>query len=226
MSTQAPARAPRSSPRTGGCVRNEDAHEEVLRAAVELLEEVGYGKLTIEGVAIRAQVAKSTIYRWWKSKGELVMEAFGQIVAERVPAPDTGSLRGDLTVFIRELYRIGGYPSRREALRGLMAESLLDPAFAEHFHQWVADRRAIVALIISRAAERGEVAPGLDPDYAVDLVFGPFWYRLLVGHAPLDAKLARQHAARLLAGIAAPANTDTRDTDASAPDPADPADRT
>ncbi|KAA2265825.1 TetR/AcrR family transcriptional regulator [Solihabitans fulvus] len=173
----------------------------MLRAAVELLEEVGYGRVTIEGVAARSGVAKSTIYRWWKSKATLVMEAYGHTVAKRVPEPDTGSLAGDLAAFLTELYRVADYPTRAKALRGLMAEAQLDPGFEGAFRDWAQGRRAVLAKLFGRAADRGELAPGLDVEYATDLVFGPFWYRLLVRHAPLAPAEAEAHATRLLAGL-------------------------
>ncbi|MFI6639071.1 TetR/AcrR family transcriptional regulator [Streptomyces sp. NPDC050504] len=193
-------RPPSTARRTGGRVRSQDAHAAVLTAAVALLEEVGYQGVTIEGVARRANVAKSTIYRWWKSKPTLVMDAYRQTVEQRVPVPDTGTLAEDLTVFVADLYRISEHPVRIAALRGLMAEAQLDPAFAQPFGQWVESRRAVVRGLLAKGIGRGELPAGTEADYAIDQVFGPFWYRLLVGHAPLDPADAPAHVARLLHG--------------------------
>ncbi len=190
----------RPSPRTGGRVRSQDAHAAVLTAAVALLEEVGYRGVTIEGVAKRANVAKSTIYRWWKSKPTLVMDAYRETVEQRMPAPDTGSLTGDLTAFVTELYRVGEHPLRVKALRGLMAEAQLDPDFEVPFREWVESRRLALGGLVKRGIERGELPVGTDADLAVDQVFGPFWYRLLVGHAPLDPADAPAHVAGLVQG--------------------------
>jgi AcrR family transcriptional regulator len=189
--------------RAGGRYRNRDAERAVLRATVELLEEVGYGRLTIEGVAARADVAKSTIYRWWTSKPVLVMDAYGYAVAHRVPEPDTGTVDGDLTALLTDLYRISEHPARVRALRGLMAEAQLDPGFAGAFQEWVQTRRATVAALLDRAVARGELPSTVDYVAVTDLVFGPFWYRLLVGHAPLDPRQAAAHAARVLAAARA-----------------------
>ncbi|MCM1971462.1 MULTISPECIES: TetR/AcrR family transcriptional regulator [unclassified Streptomyces] len=188
-------------PRTGGRLRNEDAHHSVLEATAALLVENGYGALTIEGVAKRANVAKSTVYRWWKSKPALVMDAYAHETAARVPEPDTGTLTGDLTAFVTDLYRIGGDPVRAKALTGLMAEAQLDPAFADPFRAWVATRREIVAALLARAVTREELPAGTDLDHATDLIFGPFWYRLLVAHAPLDPADARAHVTTVLHGL-------------------------
>jgi AcrR family transcriptional regulator len=200
---KASAAAAESRPkRTGGSVRNQEAHAEVLAAAAALLKEVGFGELTIEGVAARSGVAKSTIYRWWRSKAELVMETFNQTVTQRVPVPDTGSVSGDLTYFVRELYRVSSFPWRVNAMRGLMTAAQFDPVFGEHLRGWIGERRDVVAEILKRGQERGEIAPDIDFEHAVDLVFGPFWYRLLVEHAPLDGALADTHVKQLLEGLA------------------------
>ncbi|MBM9507468.1 TetR/AcrR family transcriptional regulator [Actinacidiphila acididurans] len=202
-SSSATATQPNPKPRrTGGSVRSKDAHAEVLAAAAELLEECGFGALTIEGVAARSGVAKSTIYRWWKSKAELIMETFNTTVTQRLRVPDTGSVKRDLTIFIRELYRISSFPWRVNALRGLMTAAQFDEAFADVFRGWIGERRAVVAQILQRGQERGEIAPDIDLEHAVDLVFGPFWYRLLVQHAPLNGSLAGGHVAQVLQGLA------------------------
>ncbi|MEV7614333.1 TetR/AcrR family transcriptional regulator [Streptomyces sp. NPDC089799] len=191
-------------PRTGGRNRNEDAHHSVLEATTALLIENGYGPLTIEGVAKRSGVAKSTIYRWWKSKPDLVMDAYAHETATRVPEPDTGTLTGDLTAFLTDLYLIGNSPTRTKALTGLMAEAQLDPAFAQPFRAWTATRRDIVTHLLTRAVTRGEIPATTDLAHATDLVFGPFWYRLLIGHAPLDPAQAEAHATTVLHGLMTP----------------------
>ncbi|MEU8778709.1 TetR/AcrR family transcriptional regulator [Streptomyces sp. NPDC048606] len=189
------------SRRTGGRVRSQDAHDAILAAALELVEELGYRAVTIERIATRADVAKSTIYRWWKSKPALVMDAYRTAVEQRMPQPDTGSLASDLTVFVTALYEVGAHPVRIRTLRGLMAEAQLDPAFATQFQEWVESRRARVAAILLRGRERGELASGIDLDAATDHVFGLFWYRLLVGHRPLDPADAPGQLAQLLDGL-------------------------
>ncbi len=194
---------PRRPARTGGRIRSDEARDAVLAATAALVEEAGYGVLTMERVAERAGVAKSTIYRWWKTRAALVLEAYGPALARRMPEPDTGSTAADLTAFVRELYRVVEHPFRVNALRGLMAEVQLDPAFAEQFRQWIHSRRTVVATVLRRGIDRGELDPQLDLEHAVDLVFGPFWYRLLVGHAPLRPGQAPVHVHRLLDGLAA-----------------------
>ncbi|MCX5393122.1 TetR/AcrR family transcriptional regulator [Streptomyces sp. NBC_00094] len=201
MSAENPPTPRATTPRTGGRVRSQDAHDAVLAAAASLLEEVGYQGVTIEGVAKRADVAKSTIYRWWKSKPTLVMDAYRQTIELRMPAPDTGSVTDDLTLFVTELYRVSEHPLRVKALRGLMAEAQLDPSFEEPFRQWVESRRAVVGHLLAQGVDRGELPPGADLELATDQVLGTFWYRLLVGHAALDPADGPAHAARVIDGL-------------------------
>ncbi|MFI7132785.1 TetR/AcrR family transcriptional regulator [Nonomuraea sp. NPDC050153] len=92
----------------------------MLAATVELLEEHGYQALTIEKIAQRSKVAKSTIYRWWRSRPELVMEAYTHVVARRMPEPDTGTVNGDLSAFVTQLSSVAEHSPRVQALRGLM----------------------------------------------------------------------------------------------------------
>src|SRR5581483_6685625 len=91
--------APDSKPARGR-PRSEHSHEAILDAVLRLLEAEGYGALTIEGVARHAGVGKQTIYRWWKCKAELVLEAYANHAASKIPVPDKGNLRGDLEAFL------------------------------------------------------------------------------------------------------------------------------
>ncbi|MGF1428594.1 TetR/AcrR family transcriptional regulator [Kitasatospora sp. LaBMicrA B282] len=195
---------PSPTRRTGGRIRSEDAHDAVLAAAIELVEELGYQAVTIERIAARADVAKSTIYRWWKSKALLVMDAYRTAIEQRMPEPDTGSLAGDLTAFATALYGVSAHPLRVQTLRGLMAEAQLDPGFAEPFREWVESRRAVVRVLLDRGVQRGELPATADLDAATDQLFGLFWYRLLVGHQPLEPARAAGHVEQLLHGLRAP----------------------
>ncbi|MFE0649675.1 TetR/AcrR family transcriptional regulator C-terminal ligand-binding domain-containing protein [Streptomyces sp. NPDC059534] len=201
MSAENPPARRTAAPRTGGRVRSQDAHDAVLAAAAELLEEVGYQGVTMEGVARRADVAKSTVYRWWKSRPTLVMDAYRQTIEQRMPVPDEGRLTEDLTAFVTALYGVTGHPRRVRALRGLMAEAQLDPAFEEPFRQWVESRRAVVKELLTRGLDRGELPAGADLELATDQIFGTFWYRLLVGHAALDPAEAAHHVAHVVDGL-------------------------
>nr|WP_223184346.1 TetR-like C-terminal domain-containing protein [Streptomyces sp. CBMA152] len=121
-----------------------------------------------------------------------------------MPEPDTGSLTGDLTAFVTALYGVSAHPLRVRTLRGLMAEAQLDPAFAEPFREWVQSRRAVVLTLLTRGVQRGELPTSADLDAATDQLFGLFWYRLLVGHKPLEPTQAADHIDQLLHGLRTP----------------------
>src|SRR5258708_17883415 len=117
------AKALRGRPRSTQC------HGAILDSVLQLMQKDGYNAVTIEGVARHAGVGKQTIYRWWGSRAELILEAFANHAADLVPTPDCGSLREDLEAFIsagfKRLSRDYG-----TILRVLMADAVLDPAFA------------------------------------------------------------------------------------------------
>jgi AcrR family transcriptional regulator len=173
--------------------RSPESHAAILAATVELLEEVGYRNLTIEGVARRAGVGKQTIYRWWAgSKAALVLEAFSGVSDERVPPPDTGSIRDDLLAILQPVFGLNKRFRTGTALanKTMMAEAQLDEGFHSIYvglhRSWWAPMRTAV----KRAIARGELVSSTDPGIVVDLLLGAAWYRLLLEHAPLDHKTA------------------------------------
>jgi AcrR family transcriptional regulator len=176
--------------RRPGRPRSETAHRAILAAAISELTERGYAALTVEGIAARAGVGKQTIYRWWPSKADVVLDALLDLTEQRITVPDEGSLPADLLGFLGETFRQRG---QRPVLVGLMAQALLDPVFATAFKErFLFRRRAALRQILDRAVERGEVAPELDPELLIDVVYGVLWYRLLLDHAPLDDEAGRR----------------------------------
>lgn len=173
--------------------RSSRAHRAVLDATVRLLEQHGYKDLTIEGVAAEAGVGKQTIYRWWRGKAELVMEAFMAASDVRVPEPDTGTLRGDLEAVLLPVFELSRDVTTGTALanKTLMAEAQLDRDFlatyrALHEHWW-----GPLYNVLDRAKGRGELGPDADSGALIDVMLGAAWYRLLLEHAPLDEAFAR-----------------------------------
>jgi AcrR family transcriptional regulator len=155
----------------------------------ELLDELPYEQITVEAVAERAGVSKQTIYRWWSGKHELAMESYERAVRERVAIPDTGTLAGDLHAFMRgtcEALRVGG-----GTVAGLIAAAQSDPALADAFRvTLIGARRKIMSGLLQRGITRGELPRTVDLPLAMDLLYGPVWYRLLLRNAPLDDAFA------------------------------------
>jgi AcrR family transcriptional regulator len=176
--------------RRPGRPRSEEARQRILAAALAELEERGYAALTIEGIAARAGVGKQTIYRWWKSRADVVLDGLPALAAHRIAVPDEGSLGADLTAFLAATFAERG---QRPVLVGLMAQALLDPAFAVQFRdRFLFSRRAVLRGILERARGRGELAAGTDLELLIDVVYGTLWYRLLLDHAPLDEESGRR----------------------------------
>jgi AcrR family transcriptional regulator len=170
--------------RAPGRPRSDEARARILRATSDELAERGYSALTIDAIAARAEAGRQTIYRWWNSKADVVLDAVLERAAERIPIPDEGSLAVDLELFLRATFAQRG---QGPALRGLMAQALLDPAFHEAFRdRFLFARRQALLTILQRAADRGEVAPEVSLELLLDVVFGVLWYRLMLGHLPLD----------------------------------------
>ena len=184
-----------------GRPRSKRAREAILQAALSLLDEGGYRALTIDRIAAEAGVGKQTIYRWWRSKAEVVLEAFTAYAESHVPAPDTGSLLTDLQAFLRDVVDgFGGVSA--PTIRALMAETLVNTEFAAAFHEIFALRRGLVLLeVFRRAYARNEIAETTDVRFALDLVYGPVWNRFLNGDPPLDHRFAEQLAAAVVAGL-------------------------
>jgi AcrR family transcriptional regulator len=188
--------------RQGGRPRSQEARQAIVDATEGLLRERGYAGLSIDEVARRAGVSKRTIYRWWASKGALVAEAFAATAVERHQDIDTGRVREDLIGYLQDLFADIARPGKTAALRSMMAEAQADPGFAADFAGFIAGRRELLRAMLRRGADRGEIDPAADLDVAIDFVFGLYWYRMLIGHLPLDHALAQRMTDELLAGIA------------------------
>jgi AcrR family transcriptional regulator len=171
--------------------RNEAARSAILRASRELLDRRGFRRLTIEGIAARAGVGKTTIYRWWPGKAAVVMEAVLEAASPRMPFPDTGSAREDLRAQLTSVIELYTQTDTGRGIRALIAESQHDPSLAESLRdRFIASRRAEATTVFERGIERGELRADLDVGVAIDALYGAIYYRLLVSHAPLDAHYA------------------------------------
>jgi AcrR family transcriptional regulator len=182
--TSTPSRSP-------GRPRSEASRQAILTAALALATETGYAGLTIEGIAARAGVGKQTIYRWWPSKADVLLEAGAAEADLQVPVTDHGSYRGDLRAFLTASYAMGNHnPEYVGLLRAMMAEAQLDPEFGARFRAaFLERRREALAVITGRARERGDVPERPDPETVADIVFGTIWYRILATMRPFDAVL-------------------------------------
>jgi AcrR family transcriptional regulator len=178
--TQSRAGAGSAPARGRGRPRSERAHRAILDAALTLLDEGGYGPLTIEAVAARAGVGKTTIYRRWPSKLELVIEAVSEI-RPPLPPEDTGSVQGDFLAFQRnQINRVAAGPLPRVGPL-LMAESVGDAELHGAIRrELIAPLRTAIGEVLRRGVDRGELRPDLDVELATDIVHGTVVYRTLL----------------------------------------------
>jgi AcrR family transcriptional regulator len=184
-----------------GRPRSEAARQAILAAAFELAADHRAGGLTMEAIADRAGVSKETLYRWWRSKAEVLLEALAERGEREIPVPDTGDLARDLRTFMRATAR-ALEPRMRRVLRALAAQAAGDPAAGERIRDaFLFRRRAALASVLRPAVERGQL-PAERADIALDIVFGSLWYRLLFPVGPLDRKWA-DSIADAVAGLAA-----------------------
>ncbi|CAM4508015.1 TetR/AcrR family transcriptional regulator [Nocardia ninae] len=174
--------------------RNDAARRAILDAAVDLLSRSSGTAVTTAEIALAAGVSKQTIYRWWPSKGAVLLEAMAEWARSSAPDPDTGNLRADLARFITATFTNAATPAAAALLRAVVAEAQTDPETTELLADFARDRRAILRAILDRAHARRELTADTDLEILVDQIYGVLWYRLTVARTPLDAGVA----ARLL----------------------------
>ena len=184
--------------RIGG--RSAKVREAVLQATLKALDEQGYDGLTISEIARRSGVHASSIQRRWGTLENVLLEAVLGLTQQKLPAPDTGSLRGDLLAFARSLTRYLATPIGETVLR-ILATSADDSALNLKRKQIITTRRKLTRVMIDRAADRGELSPGTDPQLAVELLVAPLNLRKLLGE-PIDDKFVKQVVETLLRGLA------------------------
>ncbi len=176
----------------------------ILNATRELLAESGVRGLTIEGVAARAGVAKTTIYRRWRSKDELALAVLIDMVENVVATPDLGDTEKELVAFVDAAVRILGSTLMGRVMQGLVSDLATDPELARAFRERVVTMRvAEVRRLIERGIGRGEIRPDADVELAHELLFGPVYYRLLLSGAPLEKGLAERIVTAVLPAFAA-----------------------
>lgn len=172
--------ASRPSRRSIGAVRSPQAHRSILTAAEEILHESGYAGFTIEAVARRAGASKPTIYRWWKGKAALIMEIYERERETTLTVSDRGSLERELTIRMRNLWRLWQTTPLGHALRSILAEAQIDPAaLAQLREEFLPKRRASTHTLFARAIARGEISADADIETANTLIYSFNWFHLL-----------------------------------------------
>jgi len=173
-----------------GRPRSAECHDAILTAALELVEEVGFAALTIEGIAARAGCGKTTIYRRWPNKASVVMDAFLASTAPEISFRDTGSTRENFRRQLRAVVKVLAGPPGR-IIATVIGGGQLDPELGEAYRtRWQAGRRVESRQTLQQGISRGELRKDTNVDLVLDALYGPLYYRLLVKHAPLTPSYA------------------------------------
>ncbi|MDR3079935.1 MAG: TetR/AcrR family transcriptional regulator [Streptomyces sp.] len=165
----------------GAAVLREEVTEAIRVAVFEELAAVGYARMSIEGIARRAGVGKTAVYRRWRSKLHLVLDLVSAVAVQGLPAPDTGSLEGDLRLLYEVTSRALRHPVAGQIIPDLQAEAARNPDIAEAMEKALREGQQSVANgIVAAAVARGEIREGIDEDLALDLISGPLYWRAVV----------------------------------------------
>jgi TetR/AcrR family transcriptional regulator, regulator of autoinduction and epiphytic fitness len=162
----------------------------ILEAAVDELAEVGYGGVTIESVAARAGVGKSTIYRHWPDKLALIADAFETFHVQMVPDLAERSARESVELLVRHVAEVVVDSTFSRCIPALIEGAERDPRVRDFHHLYSAERRQVLVDLIARGVEDREFRPGLDPELATAALLGVIFYRRLMTGEPFDPATA------------------------------------
>lgn len=181
--------------------RPDPAVDEAIRnAALELLVERGFG-LTFDEVAARAGVGRTSVFRRYPTKRDLVMAVAEQISIDRIEVPDTGALEGDLAATVGAVYAVFGRPRLQALARHALSASLQGGEGAAVLHALLDRRLALVTQVLERAVERGEIPDAERAPLVADVLSGVIMVRLATG-VPLPEDEEADRLARALAAAA------------------------
>jgi len=158
------------------------AHKKVLDAAIQLIEERGIDGTSMDAIAQLSGVSKATVYKHWKDKETLFIDVIVSL-ADKPPTFDTGNVRQDLVEYLRYLFRVEKSERLMKIWHRIIGHAAGNRNFAIALQQHAFQpRRAQVAEILARGANRGEFPPEVDPNFAMDLLIGPIMHRRFAGN--------------------------------------------
>ncbi len=169
-----------------GRPRSDKAHRAILKAALAEVSKTGFRELTVDAIAARADVGKMTVYRRWPNKAAVLMDAFLALIGPATEFPEAPtaveSIRRQLRLqagFFRGKYG--------RIIKALLGEAQFDRELADAFRdRWIEPRRETVRGVLRRAIAEGDLQADLDIEIAIDLLYGPIYYRLQIDTGPID----------------------------------------
>jgi len=172
------ASAPACEPARRGRPRSPEADEAIITAALEVLVEGGMGRLSMDEVAARAAVSKATIYRRWSSKEAMILDALTAVMT-KLDTFDTGSLPGDLGLYVAHVADKMRNGRTRDLLPHLLAAAINDPNLQPALDEFLAIRDRPLRAMLERAIDRGELAPDTDVALVADMLLGALTHQRL-----------------------------------------------
>ena len=167
--------------RSPGRPRSAATRTAILDTATALLEKESFSRISIERIAAEAKVGKQSIYRWWDSKADMLLEAYVERALKRLPAVrKSGDAFRDLEQLLKSFFANVRNPAVGKTIRTFIAEAQHDPEFRVKFHDvFVSTRRDMLRKAIVAGIESGAFRPDLAVEIVIDLIYGAFWHRLL-----------------------------------------------
>lgn len=183
-----------------GRPRNQATRAKILRAALLLAQKADLQRVSIEAIAEKAKVGKTTIYRWWPSKSAVIMEAFLEQVAPGIKYEKTDDPMNDVLLQMKRLYRTYSKPPGRTFLH-LLAQSQFDDELSGELSKYVRERRVAAKSALERAVLIGFLKPEIDLEIVLDQLYAPIFYRLIAGYGEVDDEFIDKLFSQVLDGI-------------------------
>lgn len=189
---------------SGHSGRRARSEQKILDATRELLGEEGFGSLTVEGVAARAGVAKTTIYRRYRSRNDLALAVLLDMVGDVSTRPYVEDAGTELTKLVDRTVELMSTSVMGRIMKGLVSEVAADPELAQVYRERVVTHRlADVSALVEHGIARGELRTDLDPEMVTDLLLGPIYYRFFLSGAAMDNGFGKRLVATLLPAFTA-----------------------
>jgi AcrR family transcriptional regulator len=187
--------------RPHGRPRDEAVRQRILGAALELLEAVGFARVTCDAIAERSGASKATIYRWWPNKAAVLIDAFAQSIAPELPPPEVPTIEEYVRVQLRQFSKV--LLGRNGRLRAALIAAAQDDAevAAAFVSHWVEPRRALSRKALRRYQDEGQMPEDFDIDQVLDAMYGPLQFLLMVRHGKPNQAYADGLASLLLHGF-------------------------
>lgn len=185
----------------GGRPRCEATHRKVLNTAMELVYELGFKAVSVEAIAAKSGVAKTTIYRRWPNKAAVIMDAFMMRVGSGTLFSQSETILESIRLQMRAMAKVFRGKDG-DLMRGLLAEAQFDPDLAAAFQErWTLPRRAMAREVFQEAIKRGEIRKNIDVEAVIDMMYAPLYYRLQMRTGPLNMAYADEIFSHAMEGI-------------------------